>query len=416
MMPRRVGRLGRNTAYTTVALGLRAVMQAAYLILLSRTMGPNEYGLFAGSVAAAVLLAPLSGWGVSMLVSERVGKHAHESRSMWAGALAQTTWSGGLLAIVVLLAVLALPDRLAPGPMTLLVLSELLLVPMTQSAATLMLALGRGAAGASNLCVISAFRLLAGGAWILAVGDLHGSSAAVMHVVGSIVGAIVVVSIVRRVVGAADWKARPSISDMFSRGKAYALGMLVGAAYTEVDKVLLLQIANATVAGLYTAAFRVAAVMAIPVTALTSNALPRLFAAAGTNDWPRIFRAVAAASAAYAIGIAVVAFALAGFMPLVFGVEFAKSTEYLRLLCPWVVLYAAHIVLATALTSLGRQRLRVIIESFGLALVIGINVALIPTHGARAAAFALLATDATVALACAIALLRVVRQSRPQTR
>ena len=416
MLPRRVGNLGRNTVYTTVALGLRAVMQAAYLILLSRVMGPNEYGLFAGSVAAAVLLAPLSGWGVSMLVSERVGKHAHESRSMWAGALAQTTWSGGLLSIAVLIAVMALPDRLAPGPMTLLVLSELLLVPMTQAASTLMLALGRGAAGASVVCLIPAFRLLFVGAWIVAVGDLHGSSAAVMHVFGSIVGAIVVMLIVRRVVGAGAWAGRPTIREMFARGKAYAFGMLVGAAYTEVDKVLLLQLANATVAGLYTAAFRVAAVFAIPVSALTANALPRLFAAAGTHDWPRIFRAVAAASAAYAIGIAVVAFALAGFMPLVFGAEFAKSTEYLRLLCPWIVLYAAHIVLATALTSLGRQHLRVVIEAVGLALVIGINVALIPSYGARAAAFALLATDATVALACAIALLRVVRQSRPQTR
>lgn len=413
---RRVGRLGRNTVYTTVALGLRAIMQAAYLILLSRAMGPNEYGLFAGSVAAAVLLAPLSGWGVSMLVSERVGKDHAAGRGMWAGVLTQTAWTGGLLSIGVLLCVLALPDRLAVGPMTMLVLSELLVVPMTQSASALMLALGRGAAGSIVVCIIPALRLAAVGTWMLASDAFDGSSVAAMHVIGSVIGGAIVMAIVRNVVGDADWKARPPIRDMLARGKAYAFGLLVSAAYTEVDKVLLLQLANATVAGLYTTAFRVAAVLAIPVTALTGNALPRLFGVAGTPDWGRMFRAVAAASAAYAVGIAIVVFFAAGLMPVVFGAEFSHSTEYLRMLSPWIVLYAAHMVLATGLTSIGRQSTRVAIEAFGLAMVIAINVALIPTLGARGAVYALLATDATVAAACAVMLLRTLRQSRPQTR
>lgn len=412
----RVGRLGMNTVWTTAALGLRAVMQAAYLILLSRAMGPNEYGLFAGSVAAAVLLAPLSGWGVSMLVSERVGKSAAAGRGMWAGALAQTSWTGGLLAILVLLCALGLPGRLAVGPMALLVLSELVVLPMTQSASTLMLALGRGAAGSIVVCIVPAFRLAAVGAWMLASDDLDGSHVAAMHAIGSIAGGAFVMGIVRRVVGAADWQARPTLREMVARGRAYALGLLVGTSYTEVDKVLLLQLASATVAGLYTAAFRVAAVLAIPVTALASNALPRLFATVGTPQWSRMFRAVFVAATMYAVGIAVVAFLAAGWLPAIFGQAFAPSTPLLRMLCPWIVLYATHLVLAMALTSLGQQRTRVAIETIGLCLVVTVNVALIPSLGARGAVYALLATDATVAMACALVLLRTLGQSRPQTR
>ena len=311
----RIGRLGVNTLYTSAALGARAVMQATYLILLSRSMGPGDYGLFAGSVAAAVLLAPLAGWGVQFLVAERIAKYPASTGSVWAGALVQTIATGLPLALLVMLGVLAMHDRLGLGAMCMLVLAELLILPVTQAASMLLLAMGRGAAGAWVVCFVPACRLAAVGALLLAGHDMDPSPVTVMHVAGTAVGGLVVLVLVRGVIGAAQWRDRPPLRDMLGRGTGYAFGLLFGAAYTEVDKVLLLQLAGAVMAGLYTAAFRVAAVLVIPIAALMGNALPRLFAAEGTPEWRRVFRAVVLASTAYAAAAAALALFVAPWMP-----------------------------------------------------------------------------------------------------
>jgi O-antigen/teichoic acid export membrane protein len=412
-----IGRLGINTVYSSAALGARAVMQAAYLVLLSRSMGPGDYGLFAGSVAAAVLLAPLAGWGIPFLLAERIAKQPELQRSLWAGALVQTVITGSALAILVLLGVLAMHDRLGFGAMAMLVVAELVFAPVTQAASMLLLALGRGAAGALVVCLVPAGRLAAVGALLSSGHAMDPSTVAAMHVAGSVVGALSVLAIVRGVVGAARWRERPRMRDMLGSGTRYAFGLLFGAAYTEVDKVLLLQLASATVAGLYTAAFRVVAVLVLPVSALAANALPRLFAAAGTPEWRRVFRAVALASTAYAAAAVALAFFAAPWLPVVFGAEYTPSSDILWMLAPWCVLCAAHQVAATGLTSLGHQGERVAIEGAGLALVIAANVALIPAVGARGAVLALLATEAAIVVACAWRVSRALaRQPRPQTR
>jgi O-antigen/teichoic acid export membrane protein len=102
---------------------------------------------------------------------------------------------------------------------------------------------------------------------------------------------------------------------------------------------------------------------------------------------------------------------------LVFGADYAPSSDILWMLAPWLVLGAAHQVAATGLTSLGHQGERVAIEGAGLALVIGANIALISALGARGAVIALLATEAAIVIACTWRVSRALaRQPRPQTR
>lgn len=47
----RLGRLGKSTILSSAGLGIRALIQAAYLLLISRWLGAEGYGLFAGIVA-----------------------------------------------------------------------------------------------------------------------------------------------------------------------------------------------------------------------------------------------------------------------------------------------------------------------------------------------------------------------------
>jgi O-antigen/teichoic acid export membrane protein len=395
-----VGRLGRSTIYTSMALALRAAMQAAYLILLSRWMGPADYGVFAGSVAAAVLLAPLSGWGMPYLLSDRVARSHASASWMWPSALVQTIVSGIALGAPVVLATLAMRRSVGPSGMLLLVASELVAVPVMQAASTLLLAMERGAVGSVVICFSPIARLLLVVVFLATGGTLTPFAAVGLHFVGTIAGAATTMLVVRRIVGPASWRSRAPLFQTARSGTHYAVGSLVGSSYMEVDKLLLLQLVGAAPAGLYTTAFRVAAVFAIPVAALTNNALPRLFAADHPGAWRRVYKAVAIAGGCYGVAATIMAFGLAPAMPLIFGSAFLPASGYLLLLAPWPLLYALHQVAATGLTSRGRQGLRVAIETTGLLAVVVLDLLLLPRIGPKAAPWVLVATEAFLVIGC----------------
>src|SRR3546814_6714540 len=83
----RIGRLGQNTLLGTGGLAIRALIQAGYLLVLSRWLGASGYGLFAGSVAVAILGAPLAGWGGALLLTRHIAGNRAGSRGIWATVL-----------------------------------------------------------------------------------------------------------------------------------------------------------------------------------------------------------------------------------------------------------------------------------------------------------------------------------------
>lgn len=396
-----IGRLGQNALLSTVGLGMRAIIQAAYLIVLSRWMGPHGYGLFAGSVAAAIIIALVSGWGITYVVTQQVARDHARSHALWATAILQVLLSGILLIGVLIVGTgMALVERVDIRSMLLLGFAELVALPLVQAATGLCLALDRGAAAAVSMCLIPAFRLFSMIAAV-AVG-LAGTPdhVAFLHFAGSVVGMLVAIWLVNRVDGAPAWRERLSLPKATAEGARYAVGSLVGTSYQEVDKVLLLQILGATVAGTYTAAFRVMSVFVLPVAALMGAALPRLFAAHGTPGGFKLLKVVILVAVGYAALASIAAALIAPLMPLVFGAGYAASTRYLLLLSPWVFVFALHQSAAIGLTASNRQGARVVVESLGLAMVIGVNLWLLRTVGVGAAMLALLTSEVFMACGC----------------
>lgn len=396
-----IGRLGQNALLSTLGLGTRAVIQAGYLIVLSRWMGPHGYGLFAGSVAAAIIIALVSGWGIAYVVTQQVARDRTKSHALWATAIMQVLLSGVLLVGVLMVGSgLMLVERVDIRSMVLLGFAELVALPLVQAATSLCLALERGATAAVSMCLVPAFRLFS---VIVAVAvGISGTAdhVAFLHFAGSVVGMLVAVYLVHRVDGAPDWRSRLSLPKATAAGTRYAVGSLVGTSYQEVDKVLLLQILGATVAGTYTAAFRVMSVFVLPIAALMGAALPRLFATHGTPAGAKLIRTVAVVALCYAVMAAIAAAVMSPLMPHVFGQDYAISTEYLLMLSPWAVVFALHQSAAIGLTASDRQGARVAVESLGLALVIGMDLWLLRSIGAGAAALALLTAEVFMACGC----------------
>jgi O-antigen/teichoic acid export membrane protein len=406
---RGLGPLGRSTLLTTFGLGTRAVLQAVYLIVLSRSMGPEYYGLFAGSVAAAILLAPLSGWGVATVLTKWVGRDPSTASSLWCTGLLQTVLAGGALLALLYLGLLFLPLGLMDvGPMLLIGVSELVALPVAQLATSVALATRRDVLTAVLISLTPMTRLLI---VLVAMGVGCSSSPehiAVLHSLGSIAGMVAAFALVSRLISAPTWHNRLSARAAAVQGTPYAVGALVGASYQEVDKVLVLQIVGASAAGVYTTAFRVMSVLVVPIAALISAAMPRLFAARARADWRGQLRAVTGVAAAYGLLAAIVAALGAPFLPSVFGEEYAESTETLLALSPWAFTFALHQAGAAALTAANRQRERIFVESLGLIVVVTINFMCLGSVGIKAAVSALLIGEVFMATGCWLAL-RVFR-------
>ncbi len=395
-----IGQLGQDALLSTAGLGFRALIQGAYLIVLSRWMGVTGYGLFAGSVAAAVLVGPLSGWGIAYVLTRHVALDPSKSRALWATALLQVAVSGMLLLVAFMtLSSYALVDRVHLNSMLLLGLSELIALPLANVASSLCLALGRGGMAALSMCLVPLFRLTV---VIVAVLDgIAGSPdhVAFLHFGGSILGVSAALVLISGMVGLPAWSARLPIVTAGSQGTKYAIGSMVGSSYQEVDKVLLLQILGATAAGNYTVAFRIMSVFLMPISALMGAALPRLFSHKGELVGSRILGAISFSAIGYAAIAGVIAMIVSPWMPRIFGEGFSESAGYLLMLSPWPVLYALHQTAAVGLTASDRQVARVGIEFSGLVLVAVVNLVLLESIGVTAAMVALLSAE--ILMACA---------------
>jgi O-antigen/teichoic acid export membrane protein len=396
-----VGRLGRNAILTTAGLGVRAVIQAGYLLVLSHWMGAKSYGLFAGSVAAAILVAPLSGWGIAIVLTKRVARNRGESSAVWMTTVLQTLITGSVLACFVMLgSSLLLADHVNFTPMLLLCIAELMALPLAQAATSMCLALDCGVLAALSMCLVPICRLLS-----VFVGLLLGlsgtpSHVACLHFMGSLIGVTIACKLVVSVDGLPRRVLRLPMRDTVREGTHYAIGTLVSTSYMEVDKVIMLQVLGATAAGTYTVAFRVMSVFALPVSALIGAALPRLFAQHGTPNGLRTLRTVTLSGLGYALLATLMAMVISPWMPFVFGSGFRASSHYLLMLAPWTVLYALHQAGATGLTAFNRQVSRVCVEGAGFACVVVLNLALYPHVGAAGAVWSLLAAEIFMASCC----------------
>lgn len=391
----RPGRIGKNTLFGTAGLGTRAVIQAAYLLIVSRWLGAEGYGLFAGSVALVILGAPLANWGSGLLLTSYIAQDRGSSRAMWATALVQIGVIGGLLVIIVLAIVtLLLQQGLSPMPMLLLAASELLLLPAAHAATSQCYALERGLASATVMCLVPLGRTLVM-LGIIAMGlAATPDHAATAHFIGSLLGLVAAVAVVGAVDGLPAWRSRLPLRDTLRQGCAYAVSNVAGNSYQEVDKILMLQMLGAAVVGPYTVAFRVASIFLMPVTALIGASLPRLMAHAKSHDErTRTYHALLLSALGYGLLAAVGILIAVPWIPRIFGSDYALATHYLALLALWPALFALRHCLATHLTANHRQAVRSSVEIMGLGVIVLLNFLLLPRMGAEAALLALLVTE-----------------------
>ncbi len=398
------GGAGRAIGYVAgLAIGLVAVP------LMIRELGVDRYGYFITATSVALLLygvteAGLTALGVREYATVRESDRQPLLRNLLGLRLALTT--GG---VIVAGAGLALTGARAPVVWGTLILGlGLLFVAVQQTYTVVLLAQLR----LGWVTLLELLRQSTAAAATLVVVVTHGSLNAFFwaNALASAAMTVATVVLLRRVDTLRPSFDRAIWKTLLRETLPFAISSVIALVYFRVAVVLMSYIASAEETGYYAAAFRIVEVIAIGPWLLISSAFP-ILARAARDDRDRfsyaiqrVFEISVILGPWMALSIGVLApFAIA----VVTGAGFAPSVGVLR------ILGVAHVTgfLAVsglyAMLSLKRYRPLLVANMLAVSVAVIGTVLLAAPFGARGAAAATVAADATLAIACLVVLARM---------
>ena len=366
------GNIASNTLRTSVVLAVRLAIQAAALLVITRLLGPEKFGAFAGVTALAVMLGALSSWGSHLVLLREVSRAPASGDEVLPFALGATVACGSLLLLAFLVCAglfvsakhIGFPVLLAIGA------AEFWLQPMLMLASVDLQARGRIASSQLLLALPLVLRLA--GAVLIALSSVANplETYAVVYIVAS-VGALFVGirSLARPWPSPSRWRL-PNRHEWRDAGGFAALNV-TAAGPAELDKTLALRLLPLPAVGLYAASARVDSATTLPVMAMMLSAVPRLFR--GDPGQPqrtsRLVRWIFAIALAYGIVLAAVLQFAAPLVEWLFGARYIGMQQILHWQCLAVPGLTLRIAAGSALMALGRPWMRAGFELAGLVVM-----------------------------------------------
>jgi O-antigen/teichoic acid export membrane protein len=167
-----------------------------------------------------------------------------------------------------------------------------------------------------------------------------------------------------------------------------------GLALGSLDKALVLRLGSAEIAGNYTAAYRLASLAAVPVEALATAVLPRLFLArANRAAASRLLGLLLVLTASYSVCAGAALWWLAPLLPRVLGADFAAAVAATRILAFYVPAACLYLIGVQVLLGFERLRWRLISDLLGMLTLVGLLAWSLPTAGVVGATQAVLVTQ-----------------------
>jgi len=394
----RIGGLARSTLAVMAWNIARLATQLAWVILMARTLGVEGYGTFSGVAGLALAISGLAGAGLGLRLYQDVARTPELLGIRWAQAVRALAWSGALLCLGFMLLGSMVYPGLSVEVLACIAAAELVGTPMVVHVAFAYAAHGRMAQAAAAPVVLSCGRVLAVLALPLVASDGGMRAYALLHVLATLLGAGLVWRRCRRQLSPPAAEAmldRGALGEGVRLSAIWASGLALGA----VDKAVALREGGGELAGQYTAANRFASLLTLPVDALVTAVMPRLFrAGAGQPSHPWLLGGLLAAALLYGLVAGGMLWSGAGLLPGVVGADFGPAVPALRVLALYVPAYCLRILGANILLGYGWIRWRLASELLVLATMVVLMAWWIPRRGAEGAAWALVIAEGLLAL------------------
>lgn len=374
-------------------------MQAAYFVLIARSMGPSTYGAFVAIVALTSILSPFSGMGSCNLFIKNVKSGKREPAVCWGNGILLTTVSGTFFSLAAIAINYVFRLKTEFTVVAIVCFSDLILMRITELAAFGFAASNRMKDTSIQNVVISLLRLLA--ILVLAV-TLHKVSLqqwTTAYLVTGIIGVLYAIYMGSRMWGMPRIDMQALREDA-KEGVYFSISTSAQTIYNDIDKTMLGKLSDFASTGIYAAAYRVIDVSLTPVRSLVSAAYPEFFRI-GTEGVRKTYpyaRKLIYRSAMYGLANFVLLMLFAPLLPHILGPKYVAAAPAMRWLALIPFLRCIHLFLADALSGAGYQRMRTIVQA-GIAIFnIALNLVILPRWSWRGAAWTSLASDAVLAL------------------
>jgi O-antigen/teichoic acid export membrane protein len=384
----------RDTTHLSIGMGFRLVIQAAYFVLIARSLGPDAYGGFVAVVAMAAILGPFSGMGTPNLFIKNVRSGKRDAAICWGNGLLLTIFSGTLFSALLLGLSYVFHMKTSPFVVSIVCISDLILMKITELVVFGFAALDRMKQTSIQGVVVSLLRLVGIAALILFVHRVTLNRWVLVYLLCSILGTIYAVWKGSQLWGLPKFQTAALLEDV-SEGVFFSISNSATTVYNDIDKVMLSKLSDLAATGVYAAAYRIIDVSMTPVRSLVAAAYPQFFR-----------RGVGGVRATYPYALGLISkvalyggFAFAGLwvfaplLPHILGSKYEAVVPALRWLALIPFLRCFHVLLADALSGAGFQRTRAAIQVLMALLNIALNMAILPRYSWRGAAWTSLGCD-----------------------
>ncbi len=372
----RYGEMASDVAWSGLGDFLSLAVNMLSFILLGSTLEVETYGGYIGAYGVIAPLGALTWSGISLLILQRIIREG-DSPKVVAARTFTLTISQGLLATVVAVWIGSeVISTIDVSTIAMMAVSELVLFPIAQAAATLVQAVKGFAAAARLRILMPAVRL---GALLIPyfLGILTIRTLAFSWIVGFAITAAASVFFVLPTIGIRFGFGRPSPE--YLRGNLeLSLPVTASTLQTNGDKAVMNYYGLEADAGLYGAAFRIIMLSQMPIKTM-NQALFQRFLPDNAGDLGQHLRRAkrfASVSVLLSFFIAAVIYVAAPFLTFLVGEKFSESVTIVRWLVPVIPLLAISRAPLNGLLGLGKTTVRAatIISSAILSMVLYITL------------------------------------------
>jgi O-antigen/teichoic acid export membrane protein len=391
----------RNSLWMFMGQGFSVIAQAIYFIVIARLLGSLEYGLFVGAAASVAMVSQYGSFGSGLLFLRYVSPDRSRFATYWGNILLSTFCFGTILVV----GLGAVSPWLLHGTdariIVMLAIGDCICSQLTTSISQVFQAFEKMRYTALlNLATTCARMLLA----VILLVTLHKADAltwAVTSLAISVVTAAAGLVTVTRHFGLPEFRPR-LFMERAREGLIFAISGSTTSIYNDVDKAMLAHFGMNAANGIYTMAYRVIDIAAMPIRSIHSAAFPRFFRKGAESDGLTATKSLASRllsrTSLMGLGAAGVMFVMAPVIPMVVGKGFLPSVTALRWLCLIPFLRSFHLAAGDALAGAGKQSIRLTCQMVAAGANVVLNLILIPRFSWRGAAWASLATDGMLGL------------------
>ena len=412
--------LFKDTSWMLIARLINVLIQAAYFIVLARSLGAENYGSFVGISALASLLSPFVALGSDDMLVKQVSVNRAVFSSYWGNTLLILVFNSILItSCLLLISGLIFTDNISLLAIAFILIADLLCLNLQDASNKAMRAVGLVHKAAQLIVLSTVGKLLAILGIISFLNNFDFSVTvnikiwAVLYFASSLLVSLFAILTINKMVN----KPRLMLSRIKSdirQGIYFSLGMSANNINNNIDKTMLVKMAALDATGVYGSAYRFINIGDVPMLALFNATYPRFFkhGSVGWNNCLNFAKKLLPIILIYGI-LSFVAFqAFAPIVPQILGDEYQNVVSTLRWLAPLPLISALHLLVANTLTGLGHQKIRSMIQVIAAAINIALNIWLIPIHGLYGAIWATLASDSIRVICLTIALLYLYSLSK----